>query len=320
MAQSHGNPSSSTSIVSEYSLFNGSETECRSTLPYIDHNNDRCLNWMDNTDGASVSSSCSSFGPDEVEEEEEEQAKERENEPAALCLNWMDNNDGASVSSSSCSSFGPEEEEEEEEEQAKERENEPAMPVAGISYFLTLRGAACTASPYARNIVDMSIYMDACSLQRIFDRSLVIMDQLQQMYLYNTLCVQDARENDEPSFAPTLDRALYNAMMHWRLLENTVKEYESNVTARFFQMPEPYEIDMKMEISAELFYLLFGRIEFEYYSCVRDLMKLISEWISNAEELFVTGGVYLAGHGQVRKRMENDGDCKMLDDDEDWIP
>lgn len=66
-----------TSIVSEYSLFNGpSDTGCRSTLRSIDSFNNRCLNGMENIVGASVSSfSCRSFGPEEDDEEEEEEKK-----------------------------------------------------------------------------------------------------------------------------------------------------------------------------------------------------------------------------------------------------
>ena len=97
----------------EYSLFNGpSDTGCRSTLRNIDSFTNCCLKWMENIVGASVSSSCRSFGPEEEEEEEGkeegeeeekedgeqeqevEQAKERENELAALgltmvCLNTV---------------------------------------------------------------------------------------------------------------------------------------------------------------------------------------------------------------------------------------
>lgn len=257
---------------------------------------------------------------------------------------------GASVSSS-CSSFGPEEEDEEKEdeeqeqegEQAKQRENELAalgltmvclntvILVTQMPYFLKLCAAACTASPYARTGVDRNIRMDACSLQCIFDQSLIAMDQLQQ--IYDTFFVQYAGDNDEQSFAPRVNDALFNAIMYWRLLENTVKECESKVMARLFQKPKPWEINLKNEINTEFFRLFFGRKEFEYYSCVRDLMKLMSEWILNAEEL-VREGYILQGKDEVWTRqekdgdrimMENDEDCIMLDDDddddddEDWI-
>lgn len=112
---------------------------------------------MENIVGASVSSSCRSFGPEE-EEEEKEEGEEEEKE------------DG---------------EQEQEVEQAKERENELAALgltmvclntvklVTHMPYFLKFRAAACTSSPY-RNI-----RMDAYSLQCIFAQSLIATDQLQ---------------------------------------------------------------------------------------------------------------------------------------------
>lgn len=143
MAQPNGTLSSSTSIVSEYSLFHGSDIGCRSTLPDIDYYTDHCLKWMDNSKGASVGSFfCSSFEP----EEEEEEVKEREHKPAALRLTIV----GLHT----------------------------AIPATQIP-SLTLRAAACSASTYARNGDDMNINIDAWLLQSIFGESLKTMDQLQ---------------------------------------------------------------------------------------------------------------------------------------------
>lgn len=265
--------------------------------------------------GASVSSSCRSFGPEEEEEEGEEEGEEEEEKEEG---EEEEKEDG---------------EQEQEVEQAKERENELAtlgltmvclntvILVTQMPYFLKFRAAACTSSPY-RNI-----RMDAYSLQCIFAQSLIATDQLQQMY--DTCFVQYAGDNDEQSFALRVNDALSNAMIYWRLLENTVKECESNVMARLFQKPKPWEIDLKNELSTEFFCLFFGRKEFEYHSCVRDLMKSMSEWILNAEELLREGYI-LQGKDEVWTRqekdsdrimMENDEDCIMLDDDneEDWI-
>lgn len=119
--------------------------------------------------------------------------------------------------------------------------------------------------------------------------------------MYDTCFVQYAGDNDEQSFALRVNDALSNAMIYWRLLENTVKECESNVMARLFQKPKPLEIDLKNELSTEFFCLFFGRKEFEYHSCVRDLMKSMSEWILNAEELLREGYI-LQGKDEVWTR------------------
>lgn len=194
MAQPYENISS-TSIVSEYSLFNGpSDTGCRSTLRNIDSYTNCCLKWMENIVGASVSSSRRPFGPEEEEEEGEEEEEKEEGEEE-------EKEDG---------------EQEQEVEQAKERENELAalgltmvclntvILVTQMPYFLKFRAAACTSSPY-RNI-----RMDAYSLQCIFDQSLIAMDQLQQMY--DTCFLQYAGDNDEQSFALRVNDARSNAI------------------------------------------------------------------------------------------------------------
>lgn len=88
-----------------------------------------------------------------------------------------------------------------------------------------------------RTRADMNIYMDACSLQCIFDESIIALDHLQQMY---DTFVQDAGDNNEQSFALKVNDALSNAVTYWRLLKNTVNECESIVVARF-PKPELWE-------------------------------------------------------------------------------
>lgn len=103
----------------------------------------------------------------------------------------------------------------------------------------------------------MNIYMDACSLQCIFDESIIALDHLQQMY---DTFVQDAGDNNEQSSALKVNDALFNAVTYWRLLKTTVNECESIVVARF-PKPELWEIDLRNEISTEFFLLFFGRKE-----------------------------------------------------------
>lgn len=86
------------------------------------------------------------------------------------------------------------EEEKEEEEGEKDRQHEPAtlrltivcldtmLPATQLPSLLAFRAAACSASTYRRSGEDRNINIDAWSLQFIFNESLKVIDQLQQLY------------------------------------------------------------------------------------------------------------------------------------------
>lgn len=161
----------------------------------------------------------------------------------------------------------------------------------------------------------MDINKDAWSLQFIFDESLKIMDQLQQMY--DTI-MQDTQEDNEKFFAfKIIKHALLNAMMYWRFLENTVRECESMIVMRF-PKPEPLEIHLRNEMSIRFFLLFFlEERKGEYHSRIRDLMRLMSEWILKAEELLQEGYILLE-KDKVWTRREKDDDWIMMENDEDF--
>lgn len=72
-----------------------------------------------------------------------------------------------------------------------------------------------------------------------------------------------------------------------------------------FPKPEPWDVYLKNEMSTEFFYLFFGRKEGKYHSRIRDLMRLMSEWISKAEELLLEG-FFLLEKDEVWTRWEKD--------------
>lgn len=141
----------------------------------------------------------------------------------------------------------------------------------------------------------MNINKDAWSLQFIFDESLKVMDQLQQMY--DTI-MQDTQEDNEKFFAlKIIKHALLNAMMYRRFLENTVKECESMIVMRFAK-PEPREIHLRNEMSIRFFLLFFfgrkeGRVSFPHKG-----LDEINERVDIKGRGAVTRRVCLAGKRQ----------------------